>query len=317
MRMRTSRSTLARFGLGLAGSLALLLAGCGDAGSSGTAPAPVPSGAKANDTVQCAPVAGKDLVVLDDDKGLQTADNIVPAISAKAATPPLVQALDKVSAALSQGRADSTSTARPTSTRKPPATAAKDFVAAKGLAGGVTGGSGKVVVGAANFSENQTLANVYAEVLRSAGFDTSVKTVGNRELYAPALLKGELQVVPEYVGTLTEFLNKRVNGPSAKPVASGDATATAAELAKLGEKAGLKFGKPAEAADQTPSPRRRPSPTSTWSRHCPTWRRSAAAVSSWADRPSARSGRSASRGWSRSTASRSLTSPPSMRAGRW
>jgi osmoprotectant transport system substrate-binding protein len=42
---------------------------------------------------------------------------------------------------------------------------------------------------------------VYAEVLKAAGYDASVKTVGNRELYQPALAKGELQVVPEYAGT--------------------------------------------------------------------------------------------------------------------
>ena len=67
---------------------------------------------------------------------------------------------------------------------------------------------GKIVVGAANFSENQTLANIYKLALNAAGFQASVKTVGNRELYEPALERGELQVVPEYAATLTEFLNK-------------------------------------------------------------------------------------------------------------
>jgi osmoprotectant transport system substrate-binding protein len=175
--------------------------------------------------VRCDPVAGKELVVLEDDKKLQTADNIIPAISAKAATPPLTEALDKVSAALSQD--DLIALNRSTDLdRKPPAAVAKEFVQSKGLATGVSGGSGKIVVGAANFSENQTLANVYAEVLKGAGFDASVKTVGNRELYAPALQKGELQVVPEYVGTLTEFLNKQQNGASATPKATGEAEAT-------------------------------------------------------------------------------------------
>jgi osmoprotectant transport system substrate-binding protein len=105
-------------------------------------------------------------------------------------------------------------------------------------------------VGAANFSENQTLANVYAQVLNAAGFDASVKTVGSREVYEPALEKGQLQVVPEYVGTLTEFINKAENGADAAPIASGDLDATVQGLTGLGDKVGLKFGDPAAAADQ-------------------------------------------------------------------
>ena len=112
--------------------------------------------------------------------------------------------------------------------RKTSPNVAKEFVATEGLAEGLSGGSGKVVVGAANFTENLTLANIYAEVLNAAGFQASVKNVGNRELYEPALEKGEIQVVPEYVGTLTEFINKAENGADAEPLASGDLDATVA-----------------------------------------------------------------------------------------
>jgi osmoprotectant transport system substrate-binding protein len=52
------------------------LAACGEKGSSGTA-APQASGAG------CAPVAGDTLVVLDDDKKLQTADNIIAVVNGK------------------------------------------------------------------------------------------------------------------------------------------------------------------------------------------------------------------------------------------
>ena len=77
-----------------------------------------------------------------------------------------------------------------------------------------------------------------------------MKNVGNRELYEPALEKGEIQVVPEYVGTLTEFINKAENGADAEPIASGDLDATVAGLTELGDKVGLKFGEPSAAADQ-------------------------------------------------------------------
>ena len=81
----------------LAGTLtaAVALTGCGESGSSGTA---APASAAAGGG--CAPVAGDELVVLTDDKALQNTDNVVPAINAKKATPELIAALDKVSAAL-------------------------------------------------------------------------------------------------------------------------------------------------------------------------------------------------------------------------
>jgi osmoprotectant transport system substrate-binding protein len=77
-----------------------------------------------------------------------------------------------------------------------------------------------------------------------------VKTVGNRELYEPALEKGTIHVFPEYAGTLTEFLNKKQNGPDAAAKATGDITETVKALTDLGAKAGLKFGEPAAATDQ-------------------------------------------------------------------
>lgn len=237
--------------------MGLALSACGDSGSSGTKAAsstPAPAASGGSDSASpagqaCAPVAGDALVALTDDKGLQTVDNIIPAINAKVAKPPLTDALDKVSAVLTSDKLIALNKSTDVD-RKTPPNAAKDFVAAEKLADGLSGGSGKIVVGAANFSENQTLANIYAQVLTAAGYDASVKTVGSREIYEPALEKGDLQVVPEYAGTLTEFLNKSVNGAGATPIASGDLQATVDGLTQLGTKQGLSFGKPAEAADQ-------------------------------------------------------------------
>ena len=188
-------------------------------------------------------------MALTDDKKLQTVDNVIPAINAKAATQPLIDALNAVSAALTTEKLVALNKATDID-RKTSPNAAKDYVAAEGIGDGLSGGSGKIVVGAANFSENQTLANIYAQALNAAGFQASVKTVGNRELYLPALEKGELQVVPEYAGTLTEFINKDQNGADAAPKASGDLDATVAALTQLGDEVGLKFADPAEAADQ-------------------------------------------------------------------
>jgi osmoprotectant transport system substrate-binding protein len=236
--------------LGTAGLLLLTLSlsACGDSGSSGTEAAPSKSGS-ASGGEACEAVAGDQLVALTDDKQLQTVDNIIPAVNADAATPPLLDALNAVSAALDTDKLIALNKSTDID-RKTSPNVAKEFVATEGLAEGLSGGSGKVVVGGANFSENLTLANIYAEVLKAAGFQASVKNVGNRELYEPALEKGEIQVMPEYVGTLTEFINKAENGADAEPLASGDLDATVQALTGLGDKVGLKFGEPSSAADQ-------------------------------------------------------------------
>ncbi|GAA4349659.1 glycine betaine ABC transporter substrate-binding protein [Angustibacter luteus] len=226
----------------------IALSGCGDAGSSGTEAAP--SGSASGGAKQaCAAVAGTDLVVLDDDKKLQTVDNLIPAVNGDKGSPALVAALDKVSAVLTTDDLVGLNKQADVD-RKSPASVAKEYANSKGLLTPSSGGSGKVTVGAANFSENQIVANLYASALNAAGFEATVRTVGNREVYLPELQKGNLTVVPEYVGTLTEFLNKKENGANAEAKASSDLDATVKALAALGLKSGLVFGKPAEAADQ-------------------------------------------------------------------
>ena len=115
------------------------------------------------------------------------------------------------------------------------------------------GGKGKLVIGAAGFTESNVLAELYAQVLKGAGYGTTITTVNNRELYEPSLEKGEIDVVPEYAATLAEFLNAKVNGPKApqeKPVASSDAAATVAALEKLAAPLGLKVLPAGQAVDQ-------------------------------------------------------------------
>jgi osmoprotectant transport system substrate-binding protein len=236
-----------RVAVGLVGLVAAagMVASCGKAGSSGTA-AP-PSAASGGG---CAPVAGTQLVVLDDDKHLQNTDNIIAAINTKAATPDVVAALNKVSAALDTPKLVALNKATDVD-HKAPAAVAADFAQANNLTSGITKGAGGTIkIGAANFSENQTLAELYKIVLTAAGYSASTQTIGNRELYEPALEQGQIQVVPEYAATMAEFLNGKVNGASASPAASSDLTATVTALKSLGDKKGLTFGDASKAADE-------------------------------------------------------------------
>jgi osmoprotectant transport system substrate-binding protein len=115
------------------------------------------------------------------------------------------------------------------------------------------GNKGSLVVGSAGFTESAVLAQLYAKVLSNAGYSTSVQTLQNRELYEPALEKGQIDVVPEYAATLAEFLNAKVNGAAeaaAHPVASSDVTTTVAALTKLATPRGLKVLPAGKAVDQ-------------------------------------------------------------------
>ena len=228
----------------------LSTAACGESGSSGTGGEADASGSSASGDA-CAPVAGDQLVVLEDDKGLQNADNIVPVVNAAASTanPALLEALNSVSAALTEDDLIGMNKAVDID-RQSATDVAAAYVSDNDLGSGVTGGSGPIVVGAADFSESQVLANVYADALKAAGFDATVQTVGNRELYLPALERGEIQAFPEYLATVTDIINASVNGADADPVASSSAEDTLAALAPLAQQVGLVFGEPAEATDQ-------------------------------------------------------------------
>ena len=225
---------------------ALVTTACGESGSSGTGGGDEGGSNQASGEA-CAPVAGDQLVVLEDDQKLQNADNIIPAVNAAAAAanPALLESLNAVSEVLTTEDLIEMNAAVDVE-RQAVDEVASGYVEEQDLASGVSGGSGAVVVGAADFTESQVLATVYADVLTAAGFDASVQTVGNRELYLPALQRGEIQAFPEYVATLTEF----IEGNDETEVASGDVDETVGVLTPLAEGYGLAVGEPAEAADQ-------------------------------------------------------------------
>lgn len=107
-----------------------------------------------------------------------------------------------------------------------------------------------VTVASFNFGESQILANIYADVLTKAGYQATVKSLTNREVVEPALEKGQVNIVPEYLSTLTEFLNSKVNGASAPPLASSDMVKTLAALQKIANPLGITALTPSPATDE-------------------------------------------------------------------
>jgi osmoprotectant transport system substrate-binding protein len=65
-----------------------------------------------------------------------------------------------------------------------------------------------VRIGAFNFTESKILAQLYAQALEDAGVPASiVDDVPTREIMYPALVQRQLDLVPEYQGTLVRFLS--------------------------------------------------------------------------------------------------------------
>jgi osmoprotectant transport system substrate-binding protein len=86
--------------------------------------------------------------------------------------------------------------------------------------------SDTIIVGSANFTENQILAEIYAQALQAKGVNVEKKlNIGSRETYFPGLQDGSIDLIPEYTGVLLQFVNKQA------PETESDAVYTALQAA--------------------------------------------------------------------------------------
>jgi osmoprotectant transport system substrate-binding protein len=194
-------------------------------------------------------IAAKGWVLLEDDKKLQPSDNVTPVVNksvADAYGADLQKVVDDASAKITT--ADLVALNKSVTTDKKDADAvAKDYVKSKSLApatAAATKDGPEIVVGSAAFGESEILANVYNEVLKANGYKTSTNLrIGSREVYYPALERGEVTFLPEYAGTLLQYLDK-----NAKP--STESSATSASLTKALEGKSIVAYKSAPAEDK-------------------------------------------------------------------
>jgi len=64
-----------------------------------------------------------------------------------------------------------------------------------------------ITIGSAGFSEAALVGEIYAQALEADGYQVERKlNTGTREIYAPALESGELDLIPEYTGSVLTFL---------------------------------------------------------------------------------------------------------------
>src|SRR3954453_5280471 len=103
-------------------------------------------------------------------------------------------------------------------------------------------GSDNLTVGGTNFSEQEIVSEIYAQCLEAAGYKVDKKLkIGSREIVLPALEKGDIDLYPEYVGTLLTFL---------KGTPTSDVDKTVSDLQAALKPKNLQVLEPAEAEDK-------------------------------------------------------------------
>lgn len=116
---------------------------------------------------------------------------------------------------------------------------------AEGDGTGAGGGGPTITIGSANFTEAIVLAEIYSQALTAEGFRVEEKlNIGSREVYFPALERGEVDFLPEYTGALLRFVTKDEGS------ASSDSQQTYDRLAAELEERGITALEMADAEDK-------------------------------------------------------------------
>lgn len=76
-----------------------------------------------------------------------------------------------------------------------------------------------VIVGSAQFPENEIIAQVYAQALEANGITVETKlSIGQRDVYLAALEDGSINLIPEYSGNLIQFYDPDTTAQSSDEV---------------------------------------------------------------------------------------------------
>jgi glycine betaine/choline ABC-type transport system substrate-binding protein len=157
-------------------------------------------------------VSRPDVVTLDDDRDMIESDHIVPVVRRSVLRAYGRHFRRRLNAA---SELITTLTLRNLNQQvidgRLPEAVGGEFVDANGLGGSAPRRRGpRIVVGFQEFAENETLAYVYAEVLRAGGYRVTVRSGGGlRRETVRSLRRGRIGMYPGYAGSLMSFLGER------------------------------------------------------------------------------------------------------------
>ena len=101
-----------------------------------------------------------------------------------------------------------------------------------------TSAGGPVTLSGQSFPEAALVASMYSQLLENAGYTVTTKLVDSRDGYM-ADFPGGVDIVPEYVGGIVNFLNSQANGDNAAPFEAGDGQELADQGKELLDAAGI------------------------------------------------------------------------------
>lgn len=110
-------------------------------------------------------------------------------------------------------------------------------------------GGGDVTLASQSFDEAALVTAMYAGVLEDAGYTVTTQLVDTRDIYM-AEFPGNVDIVPEYVSGIGDFLNVQANGEDAEPITDSDTDASLEAIAPLAEAEGITFLEPSPATSQ-------------------------------------------------------------------
>ena len=178
-------------------------------------------------------ITENNFVILEDDKNLEAAGNIVPAIRKDVYDSTIAKVLGDIDAKLDT-KTLTELVGKVTLDQQDPTDVAKQFLQDEGMMGNASGGSGDITVGVSGaFAESQIVAAMYAEALADAGYNVDTKLdLGSRLISDKALFSGEIDIKPEYVAY-------ELSGLDPKADASGSAEEVLPRLKQAYERKGV------------------------------------------------------------------------------
>jgi osmoprotectant transport system substrate-binding protein len=184
-------------------------------------------------------------VVLEDDKHLEAADNLVPLVRADSDSPDIDTILNGVMAKLTTDNVLAMNKQYDVD-KKDAATIAQEFIQQNGLTASAGAGAGKsLTVGvSAGFNEQVILAEMFKTLLGQAGYSVNTEeSLESRKVSDPALFNGDIDIKVEYLAS--ESIQ---NDPKAK--VSGDPTNNQTILKGLMQAKGVNVLDFSPASDQ-------------------------------------------------------------------
>jgi osmoprotectant transport system substrate-binding protein len=89
-----------------------------------------------------------------------------------------------------------------------------------------------IIIGSTNFEEQAIVSNIWADVLKKAGYNVTVEpSLGTRAIVVPAIEKGQIGLEPDYAASLLGFLH----GGNPQPAGDNISTAIPADQKALAQ----------------------------------------------------------------------------------